>query len=311
MPILSNSNIPFPDFQNLQIIDPDKFDLNNAELQNKLNESINLINELQDPALRGIQTSNIVDGAITDVKLASDNKVGSLATLTTLIKDSCVNAINELVASISSIVTLLNTHKTSDDHDGRYYTETELNSGQLDNRYYTESETDGLLSTRDSNLNTHKTSTDHDSRYLAKTNTGVYIPSANYHPATKLFVEETVSSAALGNIADNSITDAKMAPGYKKADIVAQAVVETLPLVPPSDFDFDNPIDKPNWAYTVVEVGSVITEEYKLSGVTKATRVTTFDLPSAGQITQVTTTPTGKVNTIVYNADLSATITEV
>jgi hypothetical protein len=34
----------------------------------------------------------------------------------------------------------LATHKTSSDHDGRYYTETELNAGQLDNRYYTETE---------------------------------------------------------------------------------------------------------------------------------------------------------------------------
>ena len=34
----------------------------------------------------------------------------------------------------------LATHKTSSDHDGRYYTETELDSGKLDNRYYTETE---------------------------------------------------------------------------------------------------------------------------------------------------------------------------
>ena len=34
----------------------------------------------------------------------------------------------------------LATHKSSSDHDGRYYTETELNNGVLDTRYYTETE---------------------------------------------------------------------------------------------------------------------------------------------------------------------------
>jgi hypothetical protein len=33
------------------------------------------------------------------------------------------------------------------DFDGRYYTETELDAGQLDNRYYTETEVDGLFTT--------------------------------------------------------------------------------------------------------------------------------------------------------------------
>lgn len=42
----------------------------------------------------------------------------------------------------------LTTHKSSADHDGRYYTETELNNGQLDNRYYTETElNNGQLNT--------------------------------------------------------------------------------------------------------------------------------------------------------------------
>ena len=43
-------------------------------------------------------------------------------------------------ANIELGVTALNTHKTSADHDARYYTETELNNGALDARYYTETE---------------------------------------------------------------------------------------------------------------------------------------------------------------------------
>jgi len=40
-------------------------------------------------------------------------------------------------------------------HDSRYYTETELNAGQLDNRYYTESETDTLLDGKSGTSHTH------------------------------------------------------------------------------------------------------------------------------------------------------------
>lgn len=311
MPILANSNIPYPDFQNLQIIDPDKFDANNAELQNKLNEVVDFANDLQDPNVLGIQTSMIVDKAITNDKLADDVKVGSLALLLTTAKTSVVDSINELFAYIASVLSALNTHKASNDHDGVYYTKTLLDSGQLDNRYYTETEVNNMLTNRDNNLNTHKSSNDHDSRYISIINTSAYTPTSNYHPSTKLYVDQTVAGAVLGGIPNNSITDIKMAPGYKKADIVAAAVVETLPLVPPADFDFDNPIDKNGWQYSVAEVGNVITETYTLSGLTKSTRVTTFDSPTVGQITQVTTTPLGKINTIVYNVDDTASITEV
>jgi len=39
----------------------------------------------------------------------------------------------------------LTAHKASSDHDGRYYTEAELNAGQLDTRYYTEAEVDAII----------------------------------------------------------------------------------------------------------------------------------------------------------------------
>lgn len=52
----------------------------------------------------------------------------------------------------------LTTHKTSSDHDGRYYTETELNAGQLDTRYYTETEIDANLVTKTDLTTTRKLS---------------------------------------------------------------------------------------------------------------------------------------------------------
>lgn len=87
----------------------------------------------------------------------------------------------------------LNTHKTSSDHDDRYYTEseistisgnivaqipsnfdskyyteTELDAGQLDNRYYTETEVNTISGALNTKLDTHKSSTDHDSRYYTE-----------------------------------------------------------------------------------------------------------------------------------------------
>jgi len=55
---------------------------------------------------------------------------------------------SEKVATISGALSAeidadMSTHQSSADHDGRYYTETELDSGQLDNQYYTETELDG------------------------------------------------------------------------------------------------------------------------------------------------------------------------
>ena len=57
--------------------------------------------------------------------------------------------------------------------DARYYTETELDAGQLDNRYYTETEIDtisGALSTEiDSDISTHESGSSHDGRYYTET----------------------------------------------------------------------------------------------------------------------------------------------
>jgi len=59
---------------------------------------------------------------------------------------------SEKIATISGVLSAeidsdISTHASSADHDGRYYTETELDAGQLDNRYYTETEVDGLFTT--------------------------------------------------------------------------------------------------------------------------------------------------------------------
>ncbi len=51
----------------------------------------------------------------------STTNLGVLSSLTTTIRTSIVHAINSLVSALT-------THKTSNDHDGRYYTETEIDN---------------------------------------------------------------------------------------------------------------------------------------------------------------------------------------
>lgn len=82
--------------------------------------------------------------------------------------------VDTISGSLSSeIDSDISTHEAGDSHDSRYYTETELNNGQLDNRYYTESEVDtisGSLSGEiDDNVSTHSSSGDHDGRYYTET----------------------------------------------------------------------------------------------------------------------------------------------
>lgn len=54
-------------------------------------------------AIVDIVLGQIPDNSLTNSKLATDIKVGSLATLTTTIKDSVTNAINEIVGDVSNI----------------------------------------------------------------------------------------------------------------------------------------------------------------------------------------------------------------
>lgn len=51
--------------------------------------------------------------------------------------------LNQLVNAHNTLDTDLTNHKSSADHDTRYYTKTQLDGGQLDNRYYTKAELSG------------------------------------------------------------------------------------------------------------------------------------------------------------------------
>lgn len=66
-----------------------------------------------DTNIASVVLGQIPDNSITNNKLGSDVKIGSLASLTTTIKTSIVNAINELVSSVSTLSSTVSGHTTS------------------------------------------------------------------------------------------------------------------------------------------------------------------------------------------------------
>lgn len=115
----------------------------------------------------------------------------------------------------------------------------ELEAGALDGRYYTETEIDGLVSglqgqitTNDGKLTTHKTSTDHDGRYYTEAEMGsttvgssgaTKIGASSDTGVTGATVEAQIkqlkteqTGIVLGEIPDNTLTEAKMQAEMKK-----------------------------------------------------------------------------------------------
>jgi hypothetical protein len=82
--------------------------------------------------------THIGDAALQDGSLVEDYITVGHATAKTI--KSGGYTIAALLAVSAAVQDNLNTHKGSSDHDGRYYTEAELDAGQLDNRYFRENE---------------------------------------------------------------------------------------------------------------------------------------------------------------------------
>lgn len=149
-------NISYPDFVLNTTIDPEQFDTNNREIVNKINELLTVLHSTAG-------ASEIVADAITGVSGSVDlqtmlNALKTyLDTQDTNISTNLTNKYNEIIGLIGTANANLTTHKTSADHDSRYYTEAEI-----DAKITTLNTAD---TTNANNLTTHKTSTDHDTRY--------------------------------------------------------------------------------------------------------------------------------------------------
>lgn len=158
---INQVKIPYPDFKLHEIIDPEQFDLNNAELQNKINAVITVLNQITDGISDGSSGADKISlteiQPFTSTKLQSfleevlyrlqstqDGSSGAdfiastpipgvtgvtvqqqLESLKTIL-DSIQTQINSKTTNVSSLQSQINTHKNStilDHPDGSVTTE--------------------------------------------------------------------------------------------------------------------------------------------------------------------------------------------
>jgi hypothetical protein len=150
--------ISYPDFQLGQIIDPEKFDTNNGEIEDKINEVIAVVNQEEEDiaALEEDVADNTADIATNAANIATNTSniashASTLASHTTSINTntSNISALDDALATtigntstntaniatntsnIATNASSLTTHKTSSDHDSRYYTQAEIDTIML------------------------------------------------------------------------------------------------------------------------------------------------------------------------------------
>ena len=117
---LTYLEISYPNFALGAIIDPEEVNQNNHEIVTKINNLVTAINT-NEASIANLTTIK-ADKTYVDDKF---NELAGAGRTTETVKSNADNLIS---------------HKTSGDHDARYYTKTELNNGQLNNLYYTKSE---------------------------------------------------------------------------------------------------------------------------------------------------------------------------
>lgn len=108
--------LSYPDFTLGSIINPDEFDQNNLDIQDKLNEFITSINTIID---------NTID--LQTIVVEANDKAD--ATVIALEDEALrLDASDALLSNrIDESNTFLNVHKNSSDHDSRYYTKESAN----------------------------------------------------------------------------------------------------------------------------------------------------------------------------------------
>lgn len=111
---IQSLNIPYPDFKLQEIIDPEQFDLNNKSVVDKITEILAKLNQI---------IGSVTDGSSGADSIASTAIVGLDGT-------TVQSQLKSLKALLDGILTQFTTHKTSGDHDIRYYQKQEVNAMQ-------------------------------------------------------------------------------------------------------------------------------------------------------------------------------------
>lgn len=165
-----------------------KFDQAGTDLKNWINNV--LLPALESTVAGSSGASNIGATAITD--LDGTTVQALLESLRNKLKSTTLNASgadfvnssgvsgltgNTVQALLNALKSYIDTHKTSSDHDARYYTETETDT-KLNDLAGVGRTTETIKGNADA-INTHKTSADHDGRYYTKTQLDTKVSSVN------------------------------------------------------------------------------------------------------------------------------------
>jgi hypothetical protein len=123
---LEKAYIPYPDFKLYDTIDPEEFDANNEELQNKLNATVDEVNRLADEKA----DIEVAIGELQDEKLNKTEVTAQPTANKVLRLDADGKLPTSVTGDADATVDKLNAHKISGDHDNRYYKKNEVYSRQ-------------------------------------------------------------------------------------------------------------------------------------------------------------------------------------
>lgn len=128
--------ISYPDFKWNEIIDPEEFDTNNNEIVTKVNEVIGELNLLNDKLISTEDGNSGADNIkVTPINGIVGETIQSVLEGLKAISDeldskktdkSAIYLKAEIDDKISTLQSTINIHKSSSDHDNRYYTKSEL-----------------------------------------------------------------------------------------------------------------------------------------------------------------------------------------
>lgn len=181
--------------------------------------------------LSGTTVQAILESFRDTLKATTDGSSGADFVNATAIAGLSGATVQALLEALDSALT---THKSSADHDGRYYTETELNNGQLDTRYYTETElNNGQLDNR------YYTETEVDGFAVKLTGNQtvagvktfssspiIPAPITDLQASTKKYVDDNIASVVLGQIPDNSLANTKLGTDIKVGSLASLTTTE-------------------------------------------------------------------------------------
>jgi hypothetical protein len=259
--------LPYPDFKLQEVIDPEQFDLNNLNTTNKINIILTIINQLLEGVTDGTSGADQVSLApiapFTSTKLqaflkevvnrlraTTDGASGADLIASTLITGVAGNTVqaqlrglksifDALQAQVTANLAALTAHKTSTDHDYRYYLKSEIDvkTTNLQSQITTNATSVAALVTRATNLETRATSLE------SRTTTN----ETNITNGYNLIVSH------INNVANPHSTTAAQVGAYSKTEM--QTSGQAL-------LHWDNLTNKPNmadpkWKTPVANVGAL------------------------------------------------------